>query len=325
MKAWQLTATADRVRLERADAPIPEPQAGQLLLKVHAAGLNRGEYIALHGLHAGAAKPKTAGNEAAGEVVKIGAGVTGYGIGDRIMGRCSGAFAEYALIDTREALRIPPGFSFEEGAAIPLVFAVTYDMLVPHGRIRAGDWVLVTAASSGVGVACLQVAKALGGKVIGTSGSSAKLERLRALGLDVGIATRGADFVEPVMRATGNHGADIIINNTGGSVFDACMRAAAFEGRLATVGYVDGSMMSTIDLDRLHAQRLELFGVSNKLRNAEQRGQTVRGFERDLLPFFARGAIRPVIDRVFPFDEAAAAKDYMESNAHLGKIVVRVA
>ena len=324
MKAWLLSASPERVVLERAEVPIPEPQAGQLLVKVHAAGLNRGEFLGAHGLHAGAAKPKPGGNEAAGEVAKLGPEVTGYAIGERVMGRCAGAFAEYALLDVREALRIPAGLSYEEGAAIPLVFAVTYDMLVAHGRVREGDWVLVTAASSAVGVACVQSAKALGAKVIGTSGSAAKLERLRAIGMDVGIQTRAADFVEAVMRATGDHGADIVINNTGGTVFEACMRAAAFQGRLATVGYVDGNMSSTIDLERLHSRRLELFGVSNKLRNAAQRGETVRAFERDLLPYLERGAIRPVIDRVFAFDQTAAAQAYMESNAQVGKIVVRV-
>ena len=293
-------------------------------MRVHAAGLNRGEFLGAHGTHGAAAKPKPGGNEAAGVVVKLGSGVTGYAVGDRIMGRCAGAFAEYTLVDSREVMRIPEGFSFEEGASIPLVFAVTYDMLVPHGKIRAGDWVLVTAASSGVGVACLQAAKALGAKVIGTSGSASKLDTLKSLGMDVAIQTRGADFVDAVMKATDNHGADIIINNVGGTVFDACMRAAAFQGRFATVGYVDGVMSSTIDIDLLHQRRLELYGVSNKLRNAAQRAETVRGFAKDLLPYFARGAIRPVIDKVFPFAEAPAAQAYMESNAHLGKIVVRV-
>lgn len=323
MKAWLMQSDAHRVSLNLQDTAVPEPQTGQLLLRVHAAGLNRGEFIAGHGTGPAAGKPKPGGNEAAGEVVKLGPGVTGFAIGDRIMGRCNGAFAEYTTIDVREALRIPSHLSYEQGASIPLVFAVTYDMLVPHGRTRAGDWVLVTAASSGVGVACIQAAKALGARVIGTSGSLEKLKKLEAIGLDVAIHTRGADFVDAVMKATDQHGADVVINNVGGTVFDACMRACAFQGRFATVGYVDGVLTSSIDIELLHQRRLELFGVSNKLRNAAQRGETVQGFAREWLPFFERRAIHPVIDRVFPFSEVPAAQAYMESNAHLGKIVVK--
>ena len=125
-------------------------------------------------------------------------------------------------------------------------------------------------------------------------------------------------------QATGGRAANLIVNNVGGSVFAECVRALAFEGRLTTVGYVDGVMTAEIDIDALHSKRLTLFGVSNKLRNAEQRAATVRGLVADLLPMIADGRLRPVIDRVFPFDELPAAKAYMESNAHLGKIVVRL-
>ena len=173
-------------------------------------------------------------------------------------------------------------------------------------------------------MASLQAAKAIGARVIGTSGSSEKLARLQALGLDAGIQTRRADFAEAVMRATGGSGANLVVNNVGGSVFAECIRALAFEGKFATVGYVDGVMKAEIDVDALHSKRLRLFGVSNKLRSVEQRVQTVRGFVADLLPFIAEGRIRPVIDRVFPFSELPAAKAHMESNAHLGKIVVRM-
>jgi NADPH:quinone reductase-like Zn-dependent oxidoreductase len=144
------------------------------------------------------------------------------------------------------------------------------------------------------------------------------------MGLDVGIRTRSGDFAEGVMKATGGKGANLVVNNVGGSVFAETLRALAYEGRHATVGYVDGVLKSEIDIDALHTKRLTLFGVSNRLRNAEQRAVTVRGFTADILPFIAQGEIRPLIDRVFPFSELPAAKDYMESNAHLGKIVVTV-
>jgi NADPH:quinone reductase-like Zn-dependent oxidoreductase len=200
-----------------------------------------------------------------------------------------------------------------------------HDILVGQGKLRAGEWVLVAGVSSGVGVGCLQVAKAMGARVIGTSGSNEKLARLKSEhGLDVGIVTRGAGLAQAVMAATHGHGADIAVNNVGGSVFAEIVEALAFEGRMATVGYVDGVVKAEIDILALHKKRLSLYGVSNKLRSVAQRVDATQAFARDFLPFFADGRIQPLIDRVFPFSELEAAKNFMESGGHVGKIVLRI-
>jgi NADPH2:quinone reductase len=318
MKSWWISGDV----LELRDSPAPEPKAGEVLVRVRASSLNRGEFIKSIGLHQAGPEFKPAGQECAGEVIRVGAGVTGVKPGDRVTGRARGGFAEQAIIDAREVIPVPARMGWEQAAAIPLVFAVTYDMLCEQGHLVSGEWLLVTGVSSGVGVASLQAAKAMGAKVIGTSGSQAKLDRLKALGLDAGICTRKPDFAAKVKEITGGKGVNLVVNNVGGSVFAECMNAMAYCGRLATVGYVDGTMTAPIDLQALHSQRYVLFGVSNKHRGPGDRATTVAGMVRDWLPCFAEGRIEPVVDRVFPFAELPAAKAFMESDQQVGKIVV---
>ena len=323
MKSWAMQAGTDSATLELRELAVPEPAAGQALVKMRAASLNRGEFILGHGLQ----KPgtwKALGIEGAGEIVKLGRDVFGFSVGERVMARCPGAFSEYALMDTREMMAIPANLSWEEASAIPLTFLVVHDMLYAQGRLRAGEWLLVTGASSGIGVASLQAAKAIGARVIGTSGSQEKLDKLQVLGLDVGLRTRGADFHDAVMKATDGKGVNLVVNNVGGSVFAECIKSLAFEGRLATVGHMDRVLSATLDLEALHGKRLTVFGVSNRLRTAPQRAETVRGFVKDLLPYFADGRLRPLIDKAFAFDDLPAAIKYMESDVQVGKITVRV-
>jgi len=304
MRSWWIESTGTRTQIEAREVPAPQPGTGQVLVRLRAAGLNRGEFIASQGLHKpGAAKP--AGVEGAGEVTALGAGVTQHSIGARVMGRCAGAFAEYALMDAREAIPVPARLTWEEAAAVPL-----------------DEWLLVTGISSGVGVAALQTANLLGAKVIGTSGSAEKLNKLKPFGLDLALQTRAGDFSKAALEATGGRGVNVAINTVGGTVFAECVRSLAFEGRLAIVGYVDGVLKAEIDLDTVHAKRLRVFGVSNKLRNAEQRAGSVRAFVADILPAIADGRIRPFVEQVFPFSDLPRAKESMESNRHTGKIVL---
>jgi NADPH2:quinone reductase len=324
MKSYFLLGSADRATLELRDVAIPEPTARQLLVRMQAAALNRGELIVGHGL-AKAGTSKAAGMEGAGIVERVGPDVTAFRAGDRVMGRCAGAFSEYAVMDEAEAMALPANLSFEDGAAIPLTFLVVHDMLVLQGRLVANAWVLVTGVSSGVGVASLQAAKALGARVIGTSRSQAKLDALKVQGLDVGLLAGAGDFHDAVMAATGGNGVNLVVNTVGGSVFAACVRVLAFEGRLATVGYVDNQLKAEIDIQALHAKRLTLFGVSNKQRSAAQRAAGVPAFVSDLMPAFAAGRIRPVIDSRYAFADLPAARARMEANEHAGKIVLRIA
>jgi NADPH:quinone reductase-like Zn-dependent oxidoreductase len=323
MKSYWMQVNGEQAAIELRDVPQPEPGAGQLLLRVRAAGLNRGEFIIGHGLtKAGAAK--AVGMEAAGDVVACGSGVHAWKVGDRVMGRCNGAFAEYVLLDQREAMAVPARLTWEQAGAVPLTSLVVHDMLVLQGHLKPGQWVLVPGVTSGVGVTALSMAKALGARVIGTSGSADKLARLQPLGLDLALHTRQPDFHTAVMQATDNKGVNLVVNTVGGSVFAECVRSMAFEGRMAIVGYVDGQLKAEIDLETVHAKRLTIFGVSNKLRTMEQRTQGVPAFVEQILPLIASGHIQPLIDKVFPFEQLAEAKSMMDGSAAVGKIVLRV-
>jgi NADPH:quinone reductase-like Zn-dependent oxidoreductase len=321
MQSYWMQNDGENAKIELREIEVPKPAADQILIRVRAAGLNRGEFILGHGLHQ-SGSAKQIGMEAAGEVVACGEQITEFKVGDRVMGRCPGAFAEFALIPGREALLMPPSLTWEQAAAVPLTSMVVFDMLVVQGQLKAGEWVLIPGVSSGVGVTALAMAKALGAKVIGTSGSQSKLDQLKPLGLDLGICTRLPNFYDAVMQATNDKGVDLVVNTVGGSVFAECIRTLAFQGRLATVGYVDGVLKAEIDIEALHAKRLKLFGVSNKFRNADQRAESTPIFKKQILPLMAQGKCLPMVYQVYPFNQLLEAKALMDSSQHLGKIVL---
>ena len=321
MKSYWMKSDGKVADIELREVEQPKPGPGQILIRVRASGLNRGEFILGHGLHK-TGDAKAIGMDAAGEVVACGEGVAGFSVGDRVFGRCPGAFSEFALMDQKEIMAMPASLSWEQAAAIPLTFHVVFDMLVIQGHLKAGEWVFIPGVSSGVGVSALLMAKALGAKVIGTSGSQEKLDRLSALGLDLGICTRLPNFHDQVMQTTQGKGVDLVINTIGGSVFAECIRCMAFQGRLATVGYVDGVLKAEIDIEALHAKRLKLFGVSNKLRTAAQRSAAMPDFKKLILPLIETGKIVPMVYKALPFEKLLEAKTIMDTNQHLGKIVL---
>ncbi len=323
MKTCWIKSDAKSCELEFREMPIPEPKAGEIVIRNYGSSLNRGELIVGSVVHGGPLK--LGGGDGAGVVHALGAGVTGFKVGDKVFGRVMGGWAEYCVARAEQMLPMPERLTWEQAASVGVAFLTAYELIFPpYGNLKKGETLLVAGASSGVGVAAVQIGKALGCTVIGTSGSVEKLVKLATLGMDQGINTRKPDFAAKVKELTGGKGADLAINLVGGSVFAELVRSLARKGRIGIVGYVDGVLKAEIDLNALHANRFVVFGVSNSKATAEEKADAMRGFVRDVLPMLNDGRITPVVDKVYAFDELPAAKKYMDSDSQMGKVVVRV-
>ena len=314
-------------KLELRDVPKPEPGPEELLMRVMAAGVNRADIYQVKGTYDPTKKQDEGiigGGEAAGEVVGIGRNISGFAVGDRIMGMCKGGYGEFTTLDYRLALPVPARLTWEEAATVPTAYMTEHNALVTNGRLQAGETVLVNAASSGVGVAAIQIAKLCGGKmVIGITSTSAKIAVLKALGMDLGINYRTENFVDAVLAATNGKGADVIIDHVGGSFLKENLRCMAVKGRLVSVGRLGGTT-AELDLELVAYKRVQLIGVTFRTRTMDERIAIARGVAADLMPALADGRLKPVIDRIFQLYQVAEAHRYMESNAQVGKIVLKV-
>lgn len=329
MKAVVIVPQNNGGTLELREIPKPEPRPGELLMRVKATALNRADIFQRQGTYpkratAGGGSLTVAGLEAAGEVAARGAEAAGFAVGDRVMAPCAGGYAEFVAIDHRLAVPVPDNLSWIEAATIPVSYMTEHNALITNARLQAGESVLVHAASSGVGVAAIQIARLFGAKtVIGTGSMPLKFEVLRSLGMDLGINHRTEKLADAVLAATGGLGVDVIIDHIGGPLLGENLRCMALRGRLVSVGRL-GGITGELNLDLLALKRLQLIGVTFRTRTLEERIAIVRAFTADLLPALAEGRLRPVIDRVFPLDQALEAQSYMVANTQVGKIVLTV-
>lgn len=322
MKAVRVVPGPEGGKVEVQDIPVPVAAAGQVLVRVRAAGLNRGEINQAKELRSG--NTITTGVEFAGEIAEVGEGVSGWRKGDRVMGHGRGCQAEYVVADPLALIPVPDGLSWIDAAAFPNVFITAHDALVTNGRLVAGESVLVNGASGGVAMAAIQIASLMGARpVIASSRSAAKLDKISQFGVDVGIDASQDDQVEAVMRATGDKGVDIIIDTVGGPVFEANMKSLAVKGRLVNIARL-GSATAQIDLTQLWLKRLQLIGVTFRTRTELERLECIQACARDMLPLLRAGRVRLPIDRTFAMTDIDAAHAYMKQDQHVGKIVLLV-
>jgi NADPH:quinone reductase-like Zn-dependent oxidoreductase len=307
----------------RTDVRRPVPGPGQVLIAVHAAGINRADLAQRAGRYrqhatADPAAPRIAGLEVAGEIVAAGPGVDGVAVGDAVMTMCWGGYAEYVAVDHRLVLPKPPGLSWTEAAATPVAFITAHNALDDAHR---GQSLLVTGASSTVGMAAVQIARYRGIDPIGvTAGSPDKCAALEKLGATATIDYRTEDVGA---RLADLGGIDVVLDHVGGPWLPMLLAAMAPGGRLVTVGRLAGNS-GECDLDLVARNRLRIVGVSFRTRSLDQYAQVVRAFADDLLPAVADGALTPTVADVLPLDRAAQAQQRLEAAAHLGKLVLAV-
>jgi putative PIG3 family NAD(P)H quinone oxidoreductase len=324
MKAIVITRPGGPEVLVQEDRPVPEPGPGEIRVRVHASALNRADLLQRRGLYPAppGAPADVPGLEYAGEVDAVGPGAGLWAVGNRVMGIVGGGgHSQFVVVHEREAIRIPQNLGWEEAAAIPEAFLTSYDALFRQLDVKVGERVLIHAVGSGVGTAALQLARAAGAEVLGTSRSPAKLERARELGLETGIDTSREDLAEAVNQATYGSGVHALLDLVGGKLLEASLRVLALRGRAVVVGTTAGTK-AEIDLGLLLRRRIHIFGTVLRSRPLEEKIALAREFSGAVLPLVSSGRIRPVVDTVYPFTDIRRAHERMEANDTFGKIVL---
>lgn len=305
--------------------PVPVPGAGEILVKVAAAGVNRPDVMQRKGLYPpppGA--PDIPGLEISGEVVALGAGVTRWQLGDKVCALVSGGgYAQYCLADEGSALPVPAGLSMVEAAALPETFFTVWTNVFDLAGLKAGERFLVHGGTSGIGTTAIQLAKAFGATVFTTAGSPEKCEVCRQLGADVAIDYKTEDFVAVVKDKTGGKGVNVILDMVGGSYIARNYEAAAPQARLVQIAFMEGSKVQ-IDFMRLMLKRLSHMGSTLRSRPKAEKAAIAASLVEKVWPLIAAGTVKPVLDQTFPLEKASEAHARMETSAHIGKIMLSV-
>lgn len=306
-------------------APVPVPGAGQVLIEVAAAGINRPDCLQRGGSYppppGATAVP---GLEVSGTVVAVGADVDASWIGHEVCALViSGGYAEYAVADLALCLPVPKPLTLLEAGGIPETYFTVYDNVFTRGRLQRGETILIHGGSSGIGSTAIQLAKQAGARVIATVGSDDKCDFCRTLGADNAINYRTQDFVAEVKELTGKRGVDVILDMVGGDYIPRNIASLATEGRLVQIAFLQASKVE-VDFRAVMLRRLTITGSTLRPRSTALKAAIAERLRADIWPMLETGAVKPIIHKVFPLEEAAAAHALMESSAHLGKIMLQV-
>jgi putative PIG3 family NAD(P)H quinone oxidoreductase len=325
MRAVKVRKAGGVEELEIVEVPDPEPMSGQLLVRVFATALNRADLLQRRGLYPPPpGESEILGLEWAGEIARVGPGVEGYDVGERVFGLCAGgSYAELIAIDHRLAVRIPDVLSFDAAAALPEAFYTAQETLFGLGGLSSGESVLVHAGASGVGSAAIQLARSTGARVIATAGTDEKLAKCRELGAELAISYRDSDFVDVIEAHLGPQSVDVILDFVGAAYWDKNLSLLRVGGRLLVVGLLGGAKVDA-NLGAILMRRLKILGMAMRGRPLEEKIEVTRRFEREILPRLESGELVPVIDSVLPFEDVREAHERMEANRNIGKIILRL-
>jgi len=306
-----------------ATRPVPAPGPGEVLIEVAAAGINRPDVLQRQSLYP---PPKGAsdllGLEVAGKVVARGAGADRFTEGDLVCALVNGGgYAEYAVAPEATTLPVPQGLSLVEAAALPETVFTVWHNVFERATLQPGEWLLMHGGTSGIGTTAIQLATALGSKVMVTVGSAEKARAAEALGAARAIDYRETDFVEAVKETTAGHGADVILDMVGGDYIERNLRAAALDGHIVQIAFLKGSKVE-LDLMRLMMRRLTLTGSTLRAQPPEAKARMARAIEQRVWPLVAGGKLKPVMDSTYPLNDAAAAHARIDAPDHIGKIVL---
>src|SRR5271154_2830882 len=304
---------------------VPRPGAGEILIKVAAAGVNRPDVAQRAGIYP---PPPGAsdlpGLEISGEVVALGAGATRHKLGDKVMSLVAGGgYAQYCIAQDAQAMAVPPALSMIEAGATAETLMTVWHNVFERGALKEGETLLIHGGSSGIGTMAIQLAKALGSKVIVTVGSKEKADACVKLGADRAINYKTEDFVAEVKAATAGAGANVILDMVGGDYIERNYDAAAIDGRVVQIAFLGGNK-ATVNFAKLMVKRLTHTGSTLRPRSNADKAKMVTAIETRVMPLLRKGRIKPLMDSTFPLEKAADAHRRMETSEHIGKIVLEV-
>ena len=324
MTAVEITESGDPEVLRLGRRSVVAPGPGEVLIRVAAAGVNRPDVMQRKGLYpAPTGASDIPGLEVAGTVVAVGDGVAWPAVGDRVCALLvGGGYAEYCVAAASLCLDLPDGLDEEQAASLPETYFTVWSNVFDRGRLQSGETFLVHGGTSGIGVTALQLARCFGARIFATAGTADKCRYCESLGATA-INYREVDFVEVIKRATGGRGVDVILDMVGGDYLPRNLACLAPEGRLVQIGLQNGAK-AEVNLWSIMAKRLTLTGSTLRSRSVAEKAAIAEALRQRVWPLLASGAIRPVVNAIFPLGEAAEAHRLMESSRHIGKIVLKV-